>query len=114
MVCKDQVHLVDFVVQFHTETVRHKVLHKVLPKESMRATLSYYDQHWNNFDDDGRYKQPEEDGPCWRLEGGALLKLDSQGPSFVGTTPGHDHVDGGGDDDGGGDNVDLEIAYCFV
>ena len=46
--------------------------------------------------------------------------LDSQGPSFVGTTPGHDHVDGGdvscGDDhdDGGGDNVDLEIAYCFV
>ena len=32
----------------------------------------------------------------------------------MGTTPGHDHVDGGGDDDGGGDNVDLEIAYCLV
>ena len=38
MVCKDQVHLVDFVVQFHTEPVRHKVFHKVLPKESMVTT----------------------------------------------------------------------------
>ena len=111
MVCKDQVHLVDFVVQFHTEPVRHKVLHKVLRKKYMRTTLFI---NIKITEEDGSSNQPEEDGPWWQLEGGALLKLDSQGPSFVGTTPGHDHVDGGGDDDGGGDNVDLEIAYCFV
>ena len=68
----------------------------------------YFFLAFDGDDDDGRYKQPEEDGPCWRLEGGALLKLDSQGPSFVGTTPGHDHVDGGGD------NVDQWILRLHI
>ena len=56
MVCEDQVHLVDFVVQLHTEPVRHKVLHKVLPKESMITTK--FD---NDIDKGHKVKEKEEE-----------------------------------------------------
>ena len=36
MVGEDQVHFVDFVVELHTEPVRHKVLHKVLARGRRR------------------------------------------------------------------------------
>ena len=56
MVCKDQVHFVDFVVQFHTEPLRHKVFHKVLPKESMVTTK--FD---NDIDQGHKGKEKEEE-----------------------------------------------------
>ena len=44
--------------------------------------------------------------------------LDSQGPGFVGTTPGCGDVDGGdvscGDDDDDGDNVDQWILRLHI
>ena len=54
MVGEDQVHFVDFVVELHTEPIRHEVLHKVL------ATGRKEDED-NYEDEEGRYSQDQED-----------------------------------------------------
>ena len=73
---------------------------RVRKKRRKRRSMRRMRRRWSSW--------PEEDEPWWRLEGEVLLELDSQGPSFVGTTPGHDHVDGGGD------NVDQWILRLHI
>ena len=68
--------------------------HKGKEKEEEEKEYEGMRRRWSSW--------PEEDEPWWRLEGEVLLEPDSQGPSFVGTTPGC------GDVDCDGDNVESD------